>query len=153
MFKARIARPFDECWLKDPATECHNWQRSLDRYGYGERIWINGRRIAPHCAAYEKAKGPVPAGKIVRHRCDNRACVNPDHLLIGTEADNSRDMTDRQRQARGERQGLSKLNATDIERIRDIHRAGESQTAIARYFGVSQPVISQIVLRKTWRHV
>ena len=153
MFQARVARPFDECWLKNPETDCHEWQRSLDSDGYGERIRVDGVRIRPHRYAYLRAHGAIPEGLMVLHRCDNRRCVNPNHLFVGTDTDNKVDMHQKARHAHGIRQGNAKINETDVERIRDLHRCGVKQQDIAAHVGISQPAVSQVVLRKTWRHV
>ena len=79
-----------------PDGECLVWTRYCNKGGYGQ-IQINGRSWMAHRAAYEVAHGPIPAGKIVRHSCDNPPCVNPEHLLVGTTADNNRDKAERGR--------------------------------------------------------
>ena len=153
--QTKCSESFEQHYVIDTETDCWNWQRSLTRDGYGERIRVGSRRQSPHVFSFENANAVrIPEGMLVCHSCDNRRCVNPAHLFLGTPLVNSRDAVSKKRMACGERQGLSKLKATDVERIRDIHRSAQcAQTEIARYFNVSQPVISQIVLRKTWRHV
>lgn len=75
---------------------CREWQKALNNDGYG--LIRNGAKIvSAHRLAYELANGPIPAGLLVRHTCDNRKCVNPDHLLVGTNQDNTRDMLERGR--------------------------------------------------------
>lgn len=69
------------CWL---------WRGSVDRFKYG-RIREGGKNIAAHRLGYMLAKGPIPEGKLVLHQCHNTYCVNPDHLRIGTEQDNTND--------------------------------------------------------------
>lgn len=79
-----------------PDGECVVWTRSRNRAGYGQ-IQINGRATMAHRAAYEASKGPIPEGLIVRHTCDNPPCIKPDHLILGTVADNNRDKAERGR--------------------------------------------------------
>lgn len=153
MFQARVARPFDDCWRLNSETGCHEWQRSLDDDGYGQRIRVGTKRVKPHRFAYERAHGPIADSLMVLHRCDNRRCVNPDHLFVGTDADNKADMCRKARHAYGTRQGLAKLNEISVERIRDIKLCGATYKVIAHYFGISIATVSQVVRGVTWRHV
>jgi hypothetical protein len=138
------------CWL---------WSGALTGRGYGH-IGAGGRggkTISTHKLAYELAFGAVPEGLCVLHRCDVRACVNPAHLFLGTNADNSADMIKKGRHwsipsgVCGERSGTAKLTQTDIVEIRQ--RSGETRASIARHYNVDPTNVSAIVLRKTWRHV
>lgn len=140
------------------AFECWLWIGGLKSNGYGQ---INddprddkyiGRKLAAHRVAYEIAFGPVPNGLHVLHRCDNRACVNPRHLFLGTHQDNMADMFAKGRHAHGESQPTRKLNQHQVRAIRwlAIHDAG-SQVDLAREFGVSESNITQILMRRTWR--
>ena len=78
----------------DPAS-CWEWIGERDR-GYG-KFWDGSRRVRAHRFAWEMIHGPVPSGMVIRHACDNRACVRLSHLEIGTRADNNRDMAVRRR--------------------------------------------------------
>jgi hypothetical protein len=75
----------------DHPKGCWEWQAAKSSFGHG-RAKIGGKLYSPHRLAYEKRFGPIPAGKMVLHKCDNPSCVNPDHLFIGTARDNVRDM-------------------------------------------------------------
>lgn len=103
-----------------------------------------------HRVAYELANGPIDGGLFVMHKCDNRRCVNPEHLTLGTFADNMADMVRKSRQAAGSRNSHAKLRELDVIEIRSlIGKYG----MIAKRYNVSQTTISEIKARKIWRHV
>jgi hypothetical protein len=98
-----------------------------------------------HRYSYEIHRGPIPAGQIVRHTCDNPGCVNPAHLLLGTQRDN---IQDRVRRGRNGIPGAKrKLSPENIERVRLLAKDGVYQRDIAAMFGVCQRTINKIVNR------
>lgn len=106
------------------------------------------------------AHGPIPIGMQVLHRCDNRKCVNPAHLFIGTNADNVRDRVAKGRSLkrmpdhmRGETHPFAKIKEKQIPKIRAMLKAGEPCASIAERFGVTEMAISNIKHGKTWKHV
>lgn len=101
----------------------------------------------------EVPHGPIPNNLCCLHRCDNRPCVNPSHIFLGTKGDNARDMVSKGRSLLGERNHKARLTAKDVKRIRELHAQGVSETALAKIFHVSQAHISTIVLRKQWCHI
>lgn len=123
-----------------------------DKNGYG-RIRIGGRkgesRLA-HRISYEIAYGEIPDGLCLCHKCDNPSCINPEHLFVGTHADNMEDAAKKGRMRRGEEKSISKLKEVDIPIIRADPRP---QHVIAKDYGVSQTVIGDVKLRVTWKHV
>lgn len=110
--------------------------------------------IGAHVASYEINVGPT-GGLWVLHKCDNPACVRPDHLMLGTALDNTRDMIAKGRAAdrRGERAPMVKLTEADVHAIRRRVRQGEKQCHVAIAFGVTQGAVSGIVNRKLWSHI
>lgn len=132
---------------------CHEWTGCVEHDGYG-RIAIeavrkdNGRisvtKKRANRLAYELAHGPIPDGMLVCHTCDNPKCVNPDHLFLGTPADNSADMARKGRAASGERNGNAKLTDADRDSIKNMKGKGISQAKIAGMFGISQAHVGRI---------
>jgi hypothetical protein len=110
--------------------------------------------VRAHRAAYLLFRGPIPTGQQVLHRCDNRLCINPDHLFLGTQADNMADKVAKGRQAKGESNGASKLNPVKVLAMRERYARGDiKQRDLAKMFGVSQPTARRAVLGITWKHV
>lgn len=145
---------------------CWEWQGRTN-FGYGI-VMIRGRNVRAHRLAFELTNGPIPDGLMVRHKCDNRRCVNPAHLELGTHQDNMNDMIERGRKpcgdrhhtrlrpetvARGERQGNSKLSTSDVVRILELTRGEHNVSEIARMFGVQRAAIRRIRDGKGWTHV
>lgn len=133
---------------------CLVWTGPSDRAGYG-RISQGGKKRFVHRVSYELEKGPIPKGLLIRHTCDNPPCINPDHLLPGTDADNSHDKVQRGRQfrARGEKSGTAKITDQDVVHIRRRYKDGATQRELAAEFSMSVANISRIILRQRWQHV
>jgi hypothetical protein len=98
------AKKFDMNWMPEPNTGCFLWYGSRVKKGYGQ-IYIDGTTYLAHRLAWERKHDQTARGLVVRHKCDTPECVNPEHLLIGTYADNSHDAIERNRLACGERNG------------------------------------------------
>jgi HNH endonuclease len=122
------------------------------RRGYGT-FWLRGTNVQAHRASWLIHHGEVPAGQHVCHRCDNRACVNPEHLFLGTAADNIADKCAKGRQAKGSDNGRAKLTERDVAEIRWRIRNGARDPQLAGAWGVSVSLIKQIRRRQVWRHV
>ena len=114
------------------------------------------QRTTVHRVAAMLWLGFDPAsGLHVLHHCDNPPCFNPDHLFIGTHADNMRDMAEKGRAAtrRGEDHHLAVLDETDVKAIRSLRQSGWLLRELGARFGVTMAQISYICLRKNWRHI
>lgn len=141
----------DGCWL---------WSGSRLPEGYG-CFWDGTYRsttphrpriVRAHRWLYAHLHGPIGAGMEVCHSCDNTSCVNPEHLFLGTHAENMRDMVRKGRaDNRGDRNGRAKLSAEDIATIRreSTGRWGEGME-FARRFGVTSATISKVIRGDTW---
>jgi hypothetical protein len=123
---------------------CHEWRSTVKRDGYGA-FYFRGRSGFPaHRVSYILFKGSIPDGKCVMHSCDNKICVNPEHLSVGTLADNIRDMD-----SKGRRGTKSKLTYADAAEIKRLLEERYSQEFVAKKFGIDQTTVSKIKLGKT----
>ena len=127
--------------------------------GYGA-IWKgkDGKRvIRAHQASWILHFGPIPEGLSVLHNCpngDNRACVRPEHLFCGTNADNSEDMAQKGRSTRGRKSGTVKLTEEEVLFIRCMHGPGGlTHRELARQCNVSQTTVFHVIHRQTWAHL
>lgn len=138
----------------EPAPNgCRLWKRATDSQGYG-RLWVAGVQRRAHRVAFELAHGKIARGLLLRHTCDTPSCVNPDHLVVGSHADNMRDMVERGRSQRGEGHYAAKLAEADVRQIRARYAAGGVlQRQLAAEYGVSSAQVSSIITRRTWRHL
>lgn len=142
--------------VRPDASGCWCWTGDKTDGGYG-RVWQHGiGNTVAHRVSFSLTRGPIPEGKILMHTCDNRACVRPDHLTVGTDKENSEDKhrKGRDRVPVGERQWQAKLTEDSVREIRKLYATGHyKQRVIGEMFGVNQTVVSCVVRRKTWKHV
>lgn len=139
----------------DPETGCWNWQRAIRWNGYGA-VRFNRKTVGAHRLAYEVANSVTVDPKVdVCHSCDNRRCVNPAHLFLGSRKENMADCSQKGRiktpMLRGEESPSSILTSDDVLTIREIK--GVSQREIARRYGVDKGTIAGILHKKTWKHL
>jgi hypothetical protein len=133
----------------DKSGDCWLWQGWMNPDGYGE-FRMNYHTHLAHRLSYEWANGEIPDGMCVCHSCDVPACVNPDHLFLGTQADNVRDRHEKGHTAHGEGAAASKLTVSEVRTIRELFDSGRSKRSLAVQFGVSRKNIRCIVNRDTW---
>ena len=127
--------------------ECLEWIRCLNSDGYPRMHWKGNCNGKVHRIVYELVHGELPEGHCIRHICDNPKCINPEHLLLGTAADNMADRDSR------ERHGKSKLSHTDVRAIRVLCRAGFKNVQISRMYGIDARTVSSIKHGHHWKHI
>jgi len=113
-------------------------------------IMINGKRILLHRYIYIETFGPIKAGNVIRHTCDNTLCINPNHLVEGTNADNSRDMVNRNRSGKGIRNANSKLTE---QQVIEIFNSTDSNKELAQKYNTDDTTIWYIKAGKRWGHL
>lgn len=139
---------------------CWNWKAIVQNSGYG-MVGARGlpkAKYTAHRLSYLLTRGPIPDGMLVCHSCDNRRCVNPEHLWLGTPKQNQRDSWEKERRvpvpahlkARGKGHGRAKL--TD-ELVMEIKKSPKDLQSIAVQYGVSKTCIFNIKSGRTWAHV
>lgn len=133
-------------------TECWEWQGHLHANGYG-RLTNKRKTQYAHRFMYESFYGEIPEGMDVCHKCDNRKCVNPNHLFLGSRKDNMRDAMIKGRLQRGEERYNSVLNEEIVRKARKLRDEGLLVKEIANRFGVEVHTMGNAIRRKTWRHV
>lgn len=150
-------------WQKVEKTDgCWLWRASFRGDGYGQ-LNIRRRMVGAHRYSYELANGPIPErdgyhGLCVCHTCDNRACVNPDHLFLGTHKENVQDMQSKGRRdyqtISGELNPQAKLTKIAVLEMRRLYGSGGwSCRTLADFFGVSKPTATAVLSRRTWKHI
>lgn len=140
---------FDERVQLVPFSTCHYWAGEANSAGYG----IFSRKRA-HRVAYERVNGPIPpqingSRAVIRHRCDNPLCVNPDHLEIGTQADNMADMAKRNRARSGQAHHNARITAEQAMEIVAAVEAGERVVDVAARFGITPGLVSSLRYGRT----
>lgn len=142
---------------------CWVWQKKFhDKCNYGVMGWIfkgKKKQWMAHRVSFSVFKQEIPEGIFVLHSCDNSKCVNPDHLHLGTQKDNMREMRERGRDNDisrgrcGENHGMSKLTEDQVSEIRSLRKQGVYGTEIAKKFNVTNTLIYLICNNKIWKNI
>ncbi len=155
-------------WQKIARTDtgCWEWDNDKQRGGYG-MFWDGQKANSAHRLVYKLLVGPIPDKMCVCHKCDNRKCVNPEHLFLGTSAENSADMVAKNRQAKGDRHGsrlhpermkppvgsingMAKLTESDVIAIRNSEKP---VSELAKQYGLTHMGMYKVKVGLRWRHV
>jgi hypothetical protein len=140
------ALPFEDAYIPEPMSGCWLWLMSVNNHGYGTR-GFSGKNALAHRVSWVLHRGPIPDGLHVLHRCDNPACVNPDHLFLGTHADNMQDMVRKGRV----KSGMAKLDMDKANEIRQLRKSGMTSAAVGRRYGVSDGNVRMVWENRIWR--
>jgi len=152
-----VKRFWQRCNRSGGINACWEWTAAKSSDGYGE-IRVNNKVTKAHRLCWEIYYGLIPEGMFVCHRCDNKSCVNPKHLFLGTPKDNMTDMRakGRARYIRGqwgENHRDAKLTESKVLEIRRLKSRGVSTGELSKAFGVSTVQINAICRRQYWKHI
>ena len=144
----------DRYWNKVNIADkdsCWEWNAGRFVTGYGA-FGFHGKPNYAHRISMVLSGRPIPDGMHVLHKCDNRGCVNPDHLFLGSLRDNMADMYHKRRHARGDTSGRRKLCSTEVTEIRELYKTGRySFQDIATQYGITRSLVGFIKDRKIWK--
>lgn len=146
-----MKKAFDAKWSMDPETGCWMWTAAKTQHGYGKLANGKGGWTLAHRASWGLHRGHPPEGMCVLHKCDTPACVNPDHLFLGSHQDNMRDRDRKRRGIHGTRHPSAKLNPKLAREIRELSSVGWRKCELARAYGVTAPSIGKILEGRSWK--
>lgn len=152
-----VAERLKDGSVKNESTGCIEWVKHINPDGYG-MLWFNRGANRSHRVSWIVHNGEIPEGMHVLHKCDNRKCINPEHLFLGTNADNVADKVSKDRQARnnapkGEDSGKTILTNDDVLMIKHYIKRGDTYRSLAMLFGVTIGTICNIKKGRSWSHL
>ena len=140
----------------DLNSGCWIWSGAMDGKGYGV-VFYEKKPHRAHRVLYSVLRGRIPSGLVLRHKCDVKSCVNPDHLIPGTQSENMQDAYDRGQKTplgfRGESNGNVKMSEETAVGIRSKLQAGWRTKDIIRQYGVTRHQVNHIKTGKNWSHI
>jgi hypothetical protein len=149
---------WDHIWTNEE-TGCWEWTGVLNYKGYG-MIVHRKKQVAAHRTSYKIHYGEIPEGMLVCHKCDNRKCVNPEHLFLGTPKENSQDMVRKGRRGHSNNGRIGEAHGMHIvteEQVLEIRALRESKNLsfgeLGKMYGVTRHAIYRIVHRLAWKHI
>lgn len=147
---------YDRFWIKvQKGPDCWELKTRPCSKGYS-RVRLSGfQSNLAHRVSWELHNGKIPNGLFICHKCDNRKCIRPDHLFMGTQLDNMKDMAakGRKRPAIGIRNRHAKLTDKKVIQIRTLYECGIPTRKLATKFRVTKRTIRSVVLRENWTHI
>lgn len=132
--------------------DCWEWTGYIHPYGYG-KLKIRGRHKLAHRLSWIIAYGKIPNNMCICHKCDNRKCVNPNHLFVGTKSDNIKDRHVKGRSVKGESNGRAILTETQVVFIKQGIQNGIKRRQLATMFNVGMNAIDKIACGRTWQYL
>ena len=144
-----VTRFWSKVWKGDG---CWSWCAGKYPEGYGS-FWFKGKSVGAHRFSWMlHNNSDIPKGLFVCHSCDNKWCVRPNHLFLGTILENNQDSTRKNRRSRGTSRPASRLNEASVLEIRGIYREGASSyRSLAAQYRVTPNTIGQLIRGDTWR--
>lgn len=153
--KQTIQQGYEKFVIKNP-DGCWGWTGCKSNPGYGQ-FRFNMKRERAHRASWIINFGEIPKGMFVLHKCDNRICSNPEHLFLGTNLDNIKDMISKKRHsyigAKGSKNHMAKLTEKQVLEIRRRLSMGETNTSLAKEFFLHYNTILDIKNKSIWRNL
>lgn len=149
---------FNKKWVLDQKTGCWVWVAYCNNrreHDPRARMFWKGQNVSASRVSWYLFKGEDPGNSCVCHTCDNGMCVNPDHLWLGTIADNNRDKMEKGRFVpnNGIQNGNAKLTPEDVKNIRRLYASGMTHQKIADLYNIDRSTSIHIVNKKTWKHI
>lgn len=145
-----MGRKRKEIMVEIDKNGCHNCiSHAKTEHGY-IRLHRGKKLIRLHRYIYEMKYGKIPKGLFACHKCDNRVCLNPEHIFLGDNKDNMNDMMNKNRQARGEKSGMSKLTE---KQVYNILISNKPFSFLSKKYNITVNIISKIKNRQIWKHI